>query len=154
MELVYRESNHHPMMQAPDQNRWRQRWLEAFDTDEEFLKEYKKLSEKTGITESLVEHKIQVRRIQHEPPLTIEELTNMNNDEIAQKMKSFQTDGHRWEEPSLQGFAELVRTLAINSPEQFTSNLEPFGTDLDVLLVTSTSLLEILYAHQSIASSK
>ncbi|KIA92272.1 hypothetical protein OC25_17730 [Pedobacter kyungheensis] len=104
---------------------WQHRWLDAMKSRKEFQKDYQHLTEKLNVKKNYREEgKIQVR-VGHVSPYTIDEVLEMQNQELLTQIKNYR-DRDRWEDPTVEGFADIVGKAAAQNPDKFTSVLEQF----------------------------
>lgn len=108
--------------------RWKQQICRALIKESDFKQLYDSLKSVTGIDVGLhaaVGESI-VRSGEGPAPYTKEDILNMSNDELAQKLSTFKTK-NSWEGPTVGGLAKLIKECSVEHPEKFTDNLTVFN---------------------------
>lgn len=103
----------------------RQRWYSALKSDTYFLPFYEKYRNITGKEEKIDFKGIKTRVGPGASPLTKEQILNMSNSELSAFLKEFKT-GNWWEDPTINGLSEILKSYAQEKPEKFIDDLKPF----------------------------
>ena len=104
---------------------WRQRWYFALKELPEFNLLYE--NEKS-ITGEEVEMELGTTHTRIGPgpsPLSIENILNISNKEIAGFLREFRTKDH-WKGPTIDGLGEVLKNSVMERPSKFTSDLSQF----------------------------
>ncbi len=64
-------------------------------------------------------------RVGHKSPIRDTDLSQMNNDKIAEYISAFKAK-EGWDEPSIEGLSEIFQRCVANNPEKFSNNIECF----------------------------
>jgi len=99
----------------------------ALSYDDTFKTLYEKLKEITGVDAELhpAIGKIEVRTGWGESPLTVEQILEMENAELANYLLEFKTVNF-WEGPTVEALADTLKVAVKTKPEKFTKSLETF----------------------------
>ncbi|RZJ92494.1 MAG: hypothetical protein EOO20_01625 [Chryseobacterium sp.] len=104
---------------------WQHRWLDALKDNSFFEKKYRRLTNKTNLKANYAEEGKVTVRIGHVAPFELDELLAMNDDEIAQRVLSFRNKD-RWEDPTIDGFADLLGKAVEDAPQRFSKSMPLF----------------------------
>jgi hypothetical protein len=118
---------------VPDENgdlyiaRWKQERYNALIKDPEFRAMYESLKALTGGDAALYPAigKITTKWGEGAPPISVEEISKIPNQELAEFLSEFRTKSF-WEGPTVGGLANAVKDAALQKPEKFTDDLYPF----------------------------
>lgn len=106
----------------PNPDMWRHRWLDALQNQIEFSNDYKLLQEKLQINKNYNEEgKINIR-VGNISPFSKDELLEMSPDVLLEHLINFK-DKDRWEDPTIEGFAEQLCSAVEEDPGHFTELL-------------------------------
>ncbi|MFV8369498.1 hypothetical protein [Flavobacterium sp. LB2R40] len=108
---------------TPDKENWQHRWLHALQENKNFSELYKKNNVKNNFKEDYAnEGRIQVR-IGNVSPFSIEEISDMNEETLVDKILNFENK-RSWDEPNIDGFADELEKAVNSNPEKYTSILK------------------------------
>ena len=98
---------------------WKHRWLHALRENPFFKKEYDEISKKYALekTDYAEEGKVRVR-VGSLSPLSADEILEMDDGLLVQKILSFK-NRDRFEDPSIDGFADQLMKAAEKNPQKF-----------------------------------
>jgi len=105
---------------------WKLEWYSAMKDDQDYSEKYRTLSKKLEVTydhyEKLGEIEI---RWGSQSPFSLEDLIKMDNSHIVRNIFNFQPK-NIWEDPSVDGFADMLGKAVQERPEKFANELERY----------------------------
>ena len=109
-----------------DDKQWKHRWYTALKDHPAFATLQQELTQELNYPKKNYEEEGKVFvRVGSESPYSAEEILEMPGDVLLKKIIEFKCKD-RWEEPSIDGFAEALKKAVQEKPEQFTGNLKNY----------------------------
>jgi len=106
---------------------WKQKWLYILKDDEYFRPHYEEQKKISGYEKEkfVYDSAIKVSSKSDKSPLTSDEILELTNEELAERLKEFKSKD-RWEGPNIDGLAGALKDAVASTPEKFTADLTPF----------------------------
>ncbi len=109
------------------ENNWKLKWYSALKSDPQFARLYKEYRTSTGAEEHISsrESAVQTRTGPGPSPLSLEELAEKPNSEIAEILAEFKTKDW-WEGPTEDALSDKLKESVKSQPEKYVDDLLPF----------------------------
>lgn len=104
---------------------WKQTWFSALKSVERFEKKYAELKTQTQTEEDLGFPRSYFRVGHGESPLKMQELLSMPNQRIVAFCSEFRNKD-TWRDPTVNALADVLGAAALEKPDKFVEDLEPF----------------------------
>lgn len=104
---------------------WQHRWFDALQENAYFATKYKILENKFKLSKDYSDEGKFVVRVGHVAPYTTEEILSMDDEEIVLSIVNFESTGG-WDDPTIEGFADVLRQAVEQEPERFSNFIEMF----------------------------
>ena len=104
-------------------NYWQHRWYSALKDHPNFSDSFASANTDPQLKKKNYEDDGQIFvRVGNISPFTEEEVVTMSEDVLIKNMLEFRSND-RWEDPSIEGFAEVIKTATENHPQKFVTLL-------------------------------
>lgn len=106
---------------------WRQKWLSLMKEDPVFASLYKKQQEITNIDKEKFSFGVEIKASEGfgPSPLTAEEILNLNNADLAIKLKEFKSE-KKWGGKTVTSFSVVLNEAVRTNPSKFIEDLSQF----------------------------
>ncbi len=110
---------------SSNKDEWKHRWLDALQKNDFFATKYRALEEKYSTNIDYLEEGKVVVRVGHVAPFTTDEILNMEIEDLILNIENFCNKGG-WDNPTIDGFADVLRQAVEQEPERFSNFISKF----------------------------